>query len=560
MVRAWAGVVCAAWILGFCFDARAHPVFVSSSVVNAASYQPPEFASGAIAQGSIFSVFGKAVGPLTAVQATTFPLSPSLGGVTITVSRAGFPDIAVIPLFVSEAQVNAIMPSNAPIGPATLRIRFDDRDGNANSVPVDVTIAPSAVGLFTVNASGRGPAIANNYVSAADQPLNSTERSARPGQVITLWATGLGAIAGADNLRPLDAGAVVDLSAQAGLEVFVGGAKATNVLYAGRSPEFAGLDQIVVEVPSDASEGCYAPLWFRVAGGVVSNVATLSIDADGGRCDDPLAPHVGPAGADRIGLALLSRVLFEAGSVSDTQDTGAGSFEALNQRGWHFNPAFSLPPLGSCAVYTERDSAGGIRNVGPDLRFSSPLDAGQLIVRGPGGSRFLTTTPGTGLYETLFSSPQEHYLEPGGYTLEGKGTAAVGTFQAGAETPAPPAWTIQGGGSAVDRSAGLTVEWTPADAAADYVRILLISSDAANNNNNVTSTLFCTAPADAGRFTIHADYLANVPASAGSGVSSTAALFVGLASLPARGAFAAEGLDAGFFTAFALRGKPVTVR
>jgi len=541
-------------VTAFSFSLQAHPVFTSSSIVNAASFQPPEFAGGSIARGSIFSVFGRAVGPRNAVQAIRFPLSPALGGVTITVSKRGFPDTPVIPLFVSEGQVNAIMPSNAPLGAATLRVRYDDQDGAPSSIPVDVTITESNVGLFTANASGRGPVIANNFVSQTEQPRNSTEQSAIQGQVVTLWATGLGGIAGSDAERPADVGGVVDLQATAGLEVFFGGVRATNILYAGRSPEFAGLDQVVVEIPASAPQGCYVPLWFRVRDGLVSNVATISISAQGGRCDDPMNPHLGPMTGDRIGTALLSRVIVESGSTSDTQDTGAGAFETLIQRGRHFNPAFSLPPLGTCAVYSERDAAGGVRNVAP----ASPLDAGQLIVKGPGGSRFLTSAQ-AGLYETLLSEKDRDYLEPGAYTLEGTGGGAVGAFSAGAAMPAAPEWLLQGNGKTIIRDAGLTVHWEPPAAAGTYVRILLISSDGPSVANNVTSTVFCTAPAEAATFTVSRDYLSNVPVSVGSGLSSTAALFVGLASLPEEGRFSADGLDAGFFTVFALRGRPVEV-
>lgn len=542
-------------VAAFPFALQAHPVFTSSSIVNAASFQPPEFPGGAIARGSIFSVFGRAVGPLTPVQATEFPLSRALGGVTITVSKAGFPDAPVIPLFVSEGQVNAIMPSNAPLGAATLRVRYDDQDGSPTSIPVDVTITEANVGLFTVNASGRGPVIANNFISQTEQPLNSTEQSAVPGQVITLWATGLGGIDGGDSQRPGDVGGVVDLQASSGLEILFGGVRASNILYAGRSPEFAGLDQVVVEVPVDAPLGCYVPLWFRVGDGTVSNLASISINAQAGRCDDALNPHLGPLTGDRIGTALLSRVIVESGSTSDTQDTGAGAFETLIQRGWHFNPAFSLPPMGTCAVYSERDAAGGVRNLAP----AAPLDAGQLIVRGPGGSRFLTTAPGTGLYETLFSTTNGDYLEPGAYTLEGTGGGTVGAFSVQTALQAAPEWLLQGNGKTVIRAAGLTVHWEPPDVEGIYVRILLISSDGPSVANNVTSTVFCTAPAEAATFTVSPDYLANVPESVGSGLSSTAALFVGFASMPEQGGFTADGLDAGFFTAFALRGQPVEV-
>ncbi len=565
MLRALSSAAAAGLWAACFFSAQAHPIFSSGSIVNAAGFQPPELAGGSIARGSIFSVFGQAVGPRAAVQATQFPLPTSLGGVTVTVSQPGFPDIPVIPLYVSEGQINAILPSNAPLGDATLRVRYDDGDGNPSSLPVPIKVVESSVGLFTFNATGRGPAAAMNFVSEIEQPYNSTEHPAHPGQALILWATGLGGLPGGavngDRLRPLDAGAVADMQASAGLEVWFGGVRAERVFYAGRSPEFAALDQIGVEIPAQAPLGCYVPVWLKVRGGRVSNIVSVSIGADDGRCDDPLNPHLGPSIGERIGTALLSRVITSAGAGNDIQDTGAGAFERLILRRWHFNPAFSLPPLGTCMVYTERDGAGGVPNLAP----AAPLDAGQLIVRGPRGSRFLTTPPGgSGRYGSLFSDTAGTYLEPGDYTLEGTGGpgvgVGVGAFSAGVRMPAAPTWSLQGDGFSVNRAAGLTVSWPAEDATETFVRILLISSNGPSSANNVTTTVFCTAPADAGVFTVGPDYLANAPASVGAGVSSTAALWVGPAAWPESGRFSAENLDAGFFTAFALRGRLVTVR
>ena len=56
-------------------------------------------------------------------------------------------------------------------------------------------------------------------------------------------------------MRPIDIGAVVDVRDRVNLEIFVGSRRVTNIFYAGRSAEFAGLDQAVFEVPADAELG-----------------------------------------------------------------------------------------------------------------------------------------------------------------------------------------------------------------------------------------------------------------------------------------------------------------
>src|SRR5690349_8576104 len=56
-----------------------------------------------------------------AVQANSFPLGTTLANVSITVTQGGTA-VNAIPLFVSASQINAIMPSNAPLGTVTLRV------------------------------------------------------------------------------------------------------------------------------------------------------------------------------------------------------------------------------------------------------------------------------------------------------------------------------------------------------------------------------------------------------------------------------------------------------
>ena len=97
------------------------PLIYSRSVYNAASYMPSGVPGGAIARGSIFSLFGSNLGPSPAVSASAFPLGTALGGVSINVVQ-GSNTVSAIPLYVSASQINAIMPSNAPLGLASLQV------------------------------------------------------------------------------------------------------------------------------------------------------------------------------------------------------------------------------------------------------------------------------------------------------------------------------------------------------------------------------------------------------------------------------------------------------
>ena len=57
-----------------------------------------------------------------------------------------------------------------------------------------ISVVPSAFGIFARNEAGSGPGVVQNYISATDQPLNAPIGPARPGQVMILWGTGLGAV------------------------------------------------------------------------------------------------------------------------------------------------------------------------------------------------------------------------------------------------------------------------------------------------------------------------------------------------------------------------------
>src|SRR5262249_36619380 len=149
--------------------------------------------------------------------------------------------------------------------------------GNARSNPAPVQVANSAVGIFTATGLGIGPGILLNYISAKSQPINSATVTAQPGQVITLYGTGLGPIAAPDNVAP-PAG---NLPVQT--EVFVGGLPAT-VAYSGRSPCCAGLDQVVFTVPKNAPAGCWVPVFVRTGGATVSNVVTMAIGPASAAC------------------------------------------------------------------------------------------------------------------------------------------------------------------------------------------------------------------------------------------------------------------------------------
>ena len=130
------------------------PLLYYRSIVNAASRMPAGLPGGAIAQGAIFSVAGARVGPAESPSLSNPPAS-TLGGVSISITQ-GTTTVAAIPVMVSAARVDAIMPANAPVGKASIQLTYN----NARSNPMPVQIVPSQFGIFSSNGFGLGPSTA----------------------------------------------------------------------------------------------------------------------------------------------------------------------------------------------------------------------------------------------------------------------------------------------------------------------------------------------------------------------------------------------------------------
>ena len=246
------------------------PAVNSGGVLNAASFA----ASGPIAQGSLFSIFGVGLGPAEGISNTTFPLSDTLGDVSI-IAKQGAITAKVLPIYVSTGQINALLPSNTPLGDVQLVVTSNGTAGP----PMSVAVGESNFGAFSINGTGQGPGVIQNYISDTEQPINTSSSTARPGQLVILWGTGLGAITAEENIPP-PAG---DLPAV--VQVLVGGKTAVKY-YSGRSPCCAAVDEIVFEVPPDAPEGCAVPVQVMTNSSLSSNTVTIAIQANGQHCEN----------------------------------------------------------------------------------------------------------------------------------------------------------------------------------------------------------------------------------------------------------------------------------
>ena len=182
----------------FAISAVAQPAI--GGIVNAASYAQAPVGNNIVAQGAIFVIFGKGMGPAALVAPASLPLPTSLpdsNGTSVSVASGG-QTIAAYMVYSSAGQVAAILPSSTPAGPASVTITYSGQ----TSAPYKLLVGKSALGVFTRNSQGDGPGIALVYRSATDVSIDSLTNSAQAGETMVIYGTGLGAIAGADNVAP----------------------------------------------------------------------------------------------------------------------------------------------------------------------------------------------------------------------------------------------------------------------------------------------------------------------------------------------------------------------
>jgi len=520
------------------------PYINGHSVRNGASYMPPSLASGAIAQGSIFALFGSALGPAVGVQALTYPLQTDLSGVTVSIVQ-GATTVAALPIYVSASQINIIMPSNAPLGRVSVMVTYSGQTSN----PSPLTVVASNFGVFSVNSAGVGPGIVTDFVSAASQPLNALNSVAFPGQVITIWGTGLGAVP--SDVVPPTAGNLA-----AATEVFVGGVSAP-VAYHGRSPCCSGLDQIVVTLPANTPTGCYVPVVVRTAGTNVSNAVTMAIAAPGASaCSDPFnaleQPFIAGQSAGIVALERFNQtvnVIVPTASNTISDSVFAGMF-STSRSPFFFQALFALPPQGACTTY----AADG--NLLAELTFPAEFANNQFVgaqLLNAGTSLTVSTgatvpdTP-TGYQQVLGGSDPTDFATPlffnppGASVVSGLGGADVGAFSVTVPTALPLQWTNQTSLQTVSRSQPLTFTWSNGGSSGGTV---LIAGGNFDTPNRASAVFVCTAAASAGSFTVPVWAMGNIPAT-GNATAANGTIYLGLAPLAAPTAFTAAGLNAGF--------------
>jgi hypothetical protein len=415
--------------------------------------------------------------------------------------------------------------------------------------------------------------VAQGFRTATEWDLNRFARGtlgpyttapSNPGQVVVLWATGLGADSASDSTGQTGG----DQTVAATVRVLVGGVEVTPG-YAGRAPGLPGTDQINIVLPAELEAACSVPVQVRV-GNTLSNTVTLAIATSGQEaCPHPFLSaealrRMSAGGSSVLGSFSLSKQTISISasgfSLDTTSETASGSIARYGV-GNLADYGVSTTPVGTCIV---------MRTVGSqeELLVGAPpaaaLDAGaQLTLNGPNASNIAVPRSPKNLYSKSLTTPSIPGLPnipglPGGggpsaviaagnYTLAAPGGVDVGAFTAGVAVPAPVDWTNRSNFTTVNRGQNQTITWTGGGS-----NVLLITGiSGASVGGTQTNPIFeasifvCYANASAGNFTVPSSILTQLPASKGDILSGSVGLLGVQVSGPATGGTFTAPLTAG---------------
>jgi uncharacterized protein (TIGR03437 family) len=260
-------------------SAQTTPTIAPGGIANGASFQAIP-----LAPGSLFSIFGSALASQVA-SASTVPFSRSLGGVTVQFTNGttviDAPISYVQPGTGTSSQINAQVPWGLVTPGTTANVTMVVSNNNVPSASAPVSIAPFSPGVFGYNTGSNIFALAYTYADGmfawpvgAVPGLTTHPASTAPGNLLILYATGLGAV----TPTPDDGAAPGSVLTQVNTPpvVMVGGISVT-VDFAGLSPQFPGVYQLNLTLPSTVPSGSSVPVQIQVGGVTTPNTFTIAV-------------------------------------------------------------------------------------------------------------------------------------------------------------------------------------------------------------------------------------------------------------------------------------------
>lgn len=239
--------------------AGAGAVPVVNAVVNGASFQ-----AAPVAPGLIATLFGSGMGPEAGAGLRL--TAAGLVDTSAAGTRVLFDSTPAPILYASGRQVSVVVPY-ALSGRGRARVEVEYQ--GARSAPVEVQVAESAPGVFTLNSTGIGPGAILNE----DGRVNTPDNPAPRGSIVVLYATGEGhtSPAGIDGLVT----AMTLRHPVLPVRVAIAGQE-TEVLYAGAAPGLvSGVLQVNARVPAAVAPRSAVPVVVTV--GSASSQAGVTV-------------------------------------------------------------------------------------------------------------------------------------------------------------------------------------------------------------------------------------------------------------------------------------------
>jgi uncharacterized protein (TIGR03437 family) len=252
------------------------PVLSYRGVVNGATFAQNQ----PLAPGAIVSLFGSQLA-YSVEGATVTPLPKELASTKVMIGGVEAPLF-----FVSWGQINFQVPNEVAAGTTTVQVVRDGQTGNR----ISATVAARTEGLFRLNPVFLGEYGAITNASQGNNfPIPSELAAsvgiagapARPGDVLTIYATGLGAVSPAvatgqeaPSQEPL--ARAVDVPSVNFLSRFLFPLRQTPS-FIGMAPGFIGLFQINVAIPLEAPTNPRTPLNLEYPGGL-SNTVEIAVE------------------------------------------------------------------------------------------------------------------------------------------------------------------------------------------------------------------------------------------------------------------------------------------
>jgi uncharacterized protein (TIGR03437 family) len=355
------------------------------------------YASDLLAPDTITAMFG-AFQPQNGqtVSATTTPLPKTLGGIKVSINGT---DAGLF--FVSTGQINFAIPGNVPDGQAVITVT----NANGTARTGSMLINRAKPGIFTFNASGTGTAAGLttfdgvNFLSLLNN--DGTKRAVDPGTAqrpnfLVLFTTGLRNTPAAN---PTDQNGVAEA-----VTATIQGQTAT-VTFAGRHPDFEGLDQVNIMIPPQLAGAGQVTLTLT-ANGQTSNAVTFRV---GGAAPtvpgQPLTLGQTISGAlaedDQALIGANFRTYF---FDAYTFTASAGTAVALDLRATAFDPAI---------VLYKRETDGRLIAVAADDDLGG-LGDGDVVSH---NALLLMVIPESRDYVLFVTSATDNPAGKGAYTL-----------------------------------------------------------------------------------------------------------------------------------------------